>query len=53
MQSNETAMSYSETPSAGTYTYKLQVKTLNPVSYSVITYAGASNRSLFVIETKR
>jgi hypothetical protein len=53
MQSTETSMSYSETPASGTYTYKLQCKTLNPSFYTVISYAGASNRSLFVIETKR
>jgi len=54
MQSNEAAMSYSETPSAGTYTYKVQCQSSNPFGATTITsYAGASNRSLFVIETKR
>ena len=54
MQSNEAAMSYSETPSAGTYTYKVQCLSSNPFGATTITFnAGASNRSLFVIETKR
>jgi hypothetical protein len=45
------AMSYSDTPSAGTYVYKLQVFT--PPQSNIITLAGISNRSLFAIETKR
>jgi hypothetical protein len=45
------AMSYSESPTSGTYTYRLQVFT-EPYS-SVVAYAGISNRSLFAIETKR
>jgi hypothetical protein len=45
------AMSYSDTPSAGSYTYKLQVR--SDFSGSASTYAGVSNRSLFTIETKR
>jgi hypothetical protein len=45
------AMSYSDTPSAGTYVYKLQVFT--PPQSNIITLAGVSNRSLFAIETKR
>jgi len=46
------SMSYSETPSSGSYTYKLQV--LTPTgSGSLGAYAGVSNRSLFAIETKR
>ena len=54
MQSSEAAMSYSETPSAGTYTYRLQGKSTNPFgTTTTYYYAGASNRSLFVIETKR
>jgi hypothetical protein len=53
MQSSAPAMSYSETPTTGTYTYKLQCRTTNPEGYTVTSYAGASNRSLFVIETKR
>lgn len=54
MQSSETAMSFSETPSAGTYTYRLQCISTNSFGVSSIYfYAGASNRSLFVIETKR
>ena len=54
MQSNEAAMSYSETPGAGTYTYRVQCISSNPFGATTITSnAGASNRSLFVIETKR
>jgi hypothetical protein len=54
MQSSEAAMSYSETPSAGTYTYKVQCLSSNPFgATSTTSNAGASNRSLFVIETKR
>jgi hypothetical protein len=45
------SMSFSDTPSAGTYTYRLQVT--SNFGGSVITYAGISNRSLFTIETKR
>ena len=45
------SMSYSDTPSAGTYTYKLQV--ISDGTGTVFTYAGISNRSLFTIETKR
>jgi hypothetical protein len=47
------SMSYSETPSAGTYTYKLQVYSGLPQYNIIQTYAGISNRSLFAIETKR
>jgi hypothetical protein len=46
------SMSYSDTPTAATYTYRLQCKS-DPVSGSVLQYGGASNRSLFAIETKR
>lgn len=45
------SMSYSDTPSAGTYTYRLQV--ISDGTGTVFVYAGASNRSLFTIETKR
>jgi hypothetical protein len=45
------AMSYSDTPSAGSYTYKLQVR--SDFGGTPSTYAGVSNRSLFTIETKR
>lgn len=45
------AMSFSDTPSAGTYTYKLQVT--SDFGGTPTAYAGVSNRSLFVIETKR
>jgi hypothetical protein len=46
------SMSYSDTPSAGTYTYRLQV--LSQTSQGTLQdYAGISNRSLFAIETKR
>jgi hypothetical protein len=48
---NNPAMSFSDTPTAGTYTYRLQVRT--DVIGSPNTYAGISNRSLFAIETKR
>jgi len=46
------SMSYSETPSAGTYTYRIQVFSQAPAG-SITAYAGLSNRSLFAIETKR
>jgi hypothetical protein len=46
------AMSYSDLPTAGTYTYKLQCYSA-PVSGTTLSYGGASNRSLFAIETKR
>jgi hypothetical protein len=45
------SMSYSDTPSAGSYTYKLQV--ISDGTGTVFSYAGVSNRSLFTIETKR
>ena len=45
------SMSYSDTPSAGTYTYRLQV--ISDGTGTVFVYAGVSNRSLFTIETKR
>jgi hypothetical protein len=54
MQSSSPSMSYSETGGAGTYTYRLQCITTYPFSASITYfYGGASNRSLFVIETKR
>ena len=54
MRSSAPSMSFSETPSAGTYTYRLQGMTTNPTSAQTIyVLAGASNRSLFAIETKR
>lgn len=53
MRSGEPAMSYSESPTAGTYTYRLQCLSSNTAGGSVLSYAGASNRSLFVIEAKR
>ena len=53
MQSNSPDMSYSETPGASTYTYRLQSRTTNPTGGFVLFFGGASNRSLFVIETKR
>jgi hypothetical protein len=46
------SMSYSDTPSAGSYTYRLQVISTTFIG-SINTYAGISNRSLFAIETKR
>jgi hypothetical protein len=46
------SMSYSETPSADTYTYRIQVFS-QTASGSINAYAGLSNRSLFAIETKR
>ena len=46
------SMSFSDTPVAGSYTYRLQVISTNP-SGTINTYAGISNRSLFAIETKR
>jgi hypothetical protein len=45
------SMSYSDTPSAGTYTYRLQV--ISQTLFNLQDYAGISNRSLFAIETKR
>jgi hypothetical protein len=54
LRTDQGAMSYSETPGAGTYTYRLQCFTPNPgFVYTVDPFAGGSNRSLFVIETKR
>ena len=46
------AMSYSETPTAGTYVYTIQVYS-QPSAGTISTYAGLSNRSLFGMETKR
>jgi hypothetical protein len=45
------AMSYSDLPTAATYTYRLQVYS-EPYSMA-LELAGISNRSLFAIETKR
>lgn len=45
------AMGFSDQPTAGTYTYRLQVQ--SGFEYDIIQYAGLSNRSLFAIETKR
>ena len=45
------SMGFSEQPAAGTYTYRLQVQ--SGFEYDIVQYAGASNRSLFAIETKR
>jgi hypothetical protein len=54
MQSSSPSMSYSETSGAGTYTYRFQCMVTNPSSAQIVYfYGGASNRSLFVIETKR
>ena len=48
----EAAMSFSETPSAGTYTYALEIRT--PFNGTFPTEGGGiSNRSIFAIETKR
>ena len=52
MSSRLTAMSYSETPPAGTYTYRLQIETRPSPGTSQIR-CKISNRSLFLIETKR
>jgi predicted RecA/RadA family phage recombinase len=45
------AMGFSDQPTAGTYTYRLQVQ--SGFEYDIVQYAGLSNRSLFAIETKR
>jgi hypothetical protein len=45
------ALSYSDTPAAGTYTYLLQMFSFD--SFSSGEGPIASNRSIFVIETKR
>ena len=42
------AMSYSEAPAAGTYTYRYQAYS-GAISY----YPSVQNRSLFAMETKR
>jgi hypothetical protein len=47
----EPALSFSETPSAGTYTYALEIQT--PFNGTIAGGASISNRSIFVIETKR
>jgi hypothetical protein len=47
------SMSYSDTPTSGTYTYRIQVYSAVPSGGLVVAYAGLSNRSLFAIETKR
>lgn len=47
------SMSYSDTPTSGTYTYKIQVYTELPSGGIIVAYSGLSNRSLFAIETKR
>jgi hypothetical protein len=46
------ALSYSDTPAAGTYTYALQMFTSDS-GFSLGAGPIASNRSIFVIETKR
>jgi hypothetical protein len=46
-------LSYSEIPSAGTYTYYLDVQSPILTSWSLRQPAGTNNRSMFVIETKR
>ena len=48
---NNPAMSYSDLPTAASYTYRLQVYS-EPYSMA-LELAGISNRSLFAIETKR
>ena len=53
MSSRLTAMSYSETPPAGTYTYRLQIETRPTAPATSQTRCKVSNRSLFLIETKR
>ena len=52
MSSTLPSMSYSETPPAGTYTYSLQIETRPSPGFSQ-TRCKVSNRSLFLIETKR
>jgi hypothetical protein len=48
------AMSFSDTPGSGSYTYVLQVYTDQPSGTgSNYGYCGASNISIFTIETKR
>jgi hypothetical protein len=47
------AMSYSDTPATGTYTYRIQVYHEVPFLGYTIAFSGLSNRSLFAIETKR
>jgi hypothetical protein len=49
----EAAMSFSETPAAGTYTYALEVRSPYNGTFSITDGPGVSNRSLFAIETKR
>lgn len=49
----EAAMSFSETPAAGTYTYALEVRSPYNGTFAITDGPGISNRSLFVIETKR
>ena len=46
------ALSYSDTPAAGTYTYALQMFTSNS-GFNLGAGPIANNRSIFVIETKR
>ena len=49
---SQPSMSFSETPAAGTYTYALEVRT--PFNGNIaVDGGGVSNRSIFVIETKR
>jgi hypothetical protein len=49
----EAAMSFSETPAAGTYTYALEVRSPYNGTFPITDGPGVSNRSLFAIETKR
>ena len=53
MSSRLPSMSYSETPPAGTYTYRLQIETRPIGGATSQTRCQVSNRSLFLIETKR
>jgi hypothetical protein len=45
------ALSYSDTPAAGTYTYQLQMLSFD--FFATGNGPIANNRSIFVIETKR
>jgi hypothetical protein len=52
-QSSSPAISFSDTPTADTYTYALEMRAPYSATTTTITSPTVSNRSMFSIETKR